>query len=321
MTIITDSIQVKNGTDFSFVCGKVPFAISCSSTLKHGAYNLIDLDLVNKMKIPLQKIKVCRMTYLGENVRSVGYIDQTVHCVQKGVIQGTVHLAAKVVRNLFDTFNVDCVASSKTFERLTGNKPPDPPDFTEAEDDQKQLDNDHNHNKADKAKEISEEEEEDQQSTCSSSSSISTRCSDGYHDPLSHTWLFQASLLAQAAQMDDNETLLDIAEGLANNDHHRNQPEVYVDTDEDSNDTDTKTEDEEDSDWSEIPDMHCDLCFRAGQPVKIVTSHSNECPTCPTLTLKQKEAMFGSDWKARAERIFRKRFQREQERKKGNADQ
>ena len=89
MTIVTDSIQVKNGTDFSFVCGKVPFAISCSSTLTHGAYNLIDLDLVNKMKIPLQKIKVCRMTYLGENMRSVGYIDQTVHCVHKGVIQGT----------------------------------------------------------------------------------------------------------------------------------------------------------------------------------------------------------------------------------------
>ena len=72
MTINTDSVRVKNGTDYSFVCGKIPFAITCSSTLQHGSYNLIDLDIVNKMKIPLQKIKVCRMTYKGEKLRSVG---------------------------------------------------------------------------------------------------------------------------------------------------------------------------------------------------------------------------------------------------------
>ena len=119
MTINTDSVRVKNGTDYSFVCGKIPFAITCSSTLQHGSYNVIDLDIVNKMKIPLQKIKVCRMTYKGENLRSVGYIDQTIQCVQNGVIQGTVHLSAKVVRNLFENFNVDCIASFKTYERLT----------------------------------------------------------------------------------------------------------------------------------------------------------------------------------------------------------
>ena len=48
------------------------------------------------MKIPLQKIKVCRMTYLGENLRSVGYIDQTVQCVQNGIVQGTIHLSHSV---------------------------------------------------------------------------------------------------------------------------------------------------------------------------------------------------------------------------------
>ena len=77
------------------------------------------------------------MTYLGTK-HSVGYIDQSVHCVHNGIIEGTVHLAAKVVRNLFD-FNVDCIASSKTFERLDGSKPPDPPDESEVdEDDQEQ---------------------------------------------------------------------------------------------------------------------------------------------------------------------------------------
>ena len=83
---------------------------------------MIDLDLVNKMKIPLQKIKVCRMNYLGEDVRSVGYIDQTISCVHNGVVQGTVHLSAKVVRNLFENFKVDCVASYKTYERLNSNR-------------------------------------------------------------------------------------------------------------------------------------------------------------------------------------------------------
>ena len=82
MTIITDKVCVKNGADFSFVCSKVPFAISCVSTLQHGSYNLINLDLVNKMKIPLQKIKVSRMNYLGEKLRSVGYVDQTEHCTE-----------------------------------------------------------------------------------------------------------------------------------------------------------------------------------------------------------------------------------------------
>ena len=48
MTIITDKVQVKDGADYSFVSGKIPFAITCSSTLQHGGYNLIELDLVLK---------------------------------------------------------------------------------------------------------------------------------------------------------------------------------------------------------------------------------------------------------------------------------
>ena len=75
------------------------------------------------------------MQYMGENLRSVRFIDQTVQCVQQGRVQGTVHLAARVVRNLFDTFNVDCVASAKTFERLTGAKPPDPPKVDDEDED------------------------------------------------------------------------------------------------------------------------------------------------------------------------------------------
>ena len=132
MTIQTDKVNVENGADYTFVCHKIPFAISCSSALPHGDCNLIDLDLVIKMKIPLRNIKVTRMSILGHDVRAVGRIKQTVQCVHRGRVQGTVHLEGKVVRDLYSTFNVDCVASSKTYERLVGKKPPDPDDGYES---------------------------------------------------------------------------------------------------------------------------------------------------------------------------------------------
>ena len=128
MTINTDKTQVRGGTDFTFVCSKIPFTISCSSNLHHGAHNLMDLNLVNQMRIPFKKIKVRRMTYMGENLRSVGHIEQTIQCVVQGAVQGTVHLTATVVRNLYTNFNVDCVASTKTYRRLTGKDPPKAPD-------------------------------------------------------------------------------------------------------------------------------------------------------------------------------------------------
>ena len=89
---------------------------------------MIDLDLVNKMKIPLKHIKVTRMSVLGQSVRSVGFISQTVQCVRRGKVTGTIHLHARVIRDLYTLFDVDCVASSRTYTKLMGRKPPDPPD-------------------------------------------------------------------------------------------------------------------------------------------------------------------------------------------------
>ena len=129
MKIITDSVQVQGGAEYTFVCSRIPFAVSCTSTLPAGAYNYMDLDLVNQMRIPLLNIKVTKMYLHGRNVRSVGSISQTVQCVHNGKVQGTVHLEAKVIRNLNEMFNVDCIASRKTFSRLTGRAPPEPPDF------------------------------------------------------------------------------------------------------------------------------------------------------------------------------------------------
>jgi len=132
--IITDSVPVKGGADYTFICKRIPFAVSCTSTLPAGPYNYIDLDLVNKMRIPLLNIKVTRMCLHGHDVRAVGFIEQTVQCVSDGRVQGTVHLRAKVVRDLFNLLNVDCVASTSTYTRLTGHEPPrPPPDYPDAE--------------------------------------------------------------------------------------------------------------------------------------------------------------------------------------------
>ena len=125
--INTDKVIVESGADFTFVCKKIPFAISCSN-LHQGDTNLIDLDLVIKMKIPLRNIKVTRMSLLGHDVRAVGRIKQTVQCVKNGRVQGNIHLEGRVVRDLCSLLDVDCLASSKTYERLMGKKPPDPVD-------------------------------------------------------------------------------------------------------------------------------------------------------------------------------------------------
>ena len=119
--INTDKVIVEGGADFTFVCKKIPFAISCSN-LHQGDTNLIDLDLVIKMKIPLRNIKVTRMSLLGHDVRAVGRIKQTVQCVKNGRVQGNIHLEGRVVRDLYSLLEVDCLASSKTYERLMGNR-------------------------------------------------------------------------------------------------------------------------------------------------------------------------------------------------------
>ena len=327
MTITTDKVCVKNGADYSFVCGKVPFAISCSSSLQHGSYNLIDMDLVNKMRIPLQKIKVCRMTYMGTNLRSVGYIDQTVHCVHNGIIEGTVHLAAKVVRNLFDNFNVDCIASSKTFERLDGSKPPDPPDESEVDED-----NTEQQEEGAKYKENPDEHRSKKDATYKPSSSSSS--SEDRYSPITKNWLFQASLKAEVAQRDPPDVLQEIWDEISN---YKEEEKLYKDNASTSND-DTKTDDEEDHKPHDVrgldddhchddrgmenneclnkEEMHCNLCFYDGKPIKIVSSHKDGCPTCPTMTPAQKVDMIGPYWKHQAEMIFKMRYKEKQDRRR-----
>ena len=123
----TDKVLTQNGADFTFVCGKVPFAISCSTDLTHRNFNMIDLELINKMKIPLKNIRVTRMSMQGHDLRCVGVVSQTIQCVVNGKISGTIHLYAKVVRDLYNSISVDCLASRRTYLRLMGCDPGEEP--------------------------------------------------------------------------------------------------------------------------------------------------------------------------------------------------
>ena len=92
--------------------------------LPHGNVNLIDLDLINKMGIALCNIKVTRMSLLGHDVRAVGRIKQTIQCVHKGQVQGTIHLQAKVVRNLYSILGVDCMPAPRPTSGWLVRSPP-----------------------------------------------------------------------------------------------------------------------------------------------------------------------------------------------------
>ena len=112
--------MLRSGADYTFICSKIPFAITCSTDLPNTEQNLIDLELINKMKIPLRNVKVKRMVRMGRNVRYFGSVSQTIQCVNHGKVCGTIHLQVLVVRDLFSLFNVDSIASSKTYECLIG---------------------------------------------------------------------------------------------------------------------------------------------------------------------------------------------------------
>ena len=323
--IKTTKVEVENGADFTFVCRKIPFAITCSE-LHHGETNLIDLNLVNSMKIPLRNIRVTRMNLLGHDVRAVGRIKQTVQCVVNGQVQGNVHLEGKVVRNLSSLLNVDCLASTKTYERLMGRKPPDPLDdgYESLEeiptlgDDGAEGDNDHSKGGEENTKDkesLEEEEEPPDPDVPPALRSFHAQCIKmGYKDiddcleniPTDPKFVAQYRKINGIAQVndlaDDNEDdSTSVYEYLA--EHGAGPTDRLVGM---MNSIQNCQDEDE---------YHCDMCFRDGKSVRIVTNHDQGCPTCPTMTPDEKLRTIGSNWKAQAEMIIKMRYQRQKQRK------
>ena len=321
--INTTKVEVENGADFTFVCRKIPFAITCSE-LHHGETNLIDLDLVNSMKIPLRNIRVTRMCLLGHDVRAVGRIKQTVQCVVNGRVQGNVHLEGKVVRNLSSLLNVDCLASAKTYERLMGRKPPDPlddgyesleeiptlgDDGTKGESDLKE-DGEGNTD----GKSLEEEEPPDPNPNVPPAlRSFHAQCIEmGYKgiddcleniptDPKFVAQYRKINGIAQEEEVDNEDDGTSIYEYLA--EHGAGPTDRLVGM----MNSIQNCEDED--------EYHCDMCFRDGKSVRVVTNHDQGCPTCPSMTPDEKLRTIGSNWKAQAEMIIKMRYQRQKQRK------
>jgi len=117
---IPDHHTTKLGSkDFVFQVNKWPFAITCNPLLPTITESFIDLALVKEMKITVKKLECRTISYGGLTTKVVGSISQTVQVVYNGVSSGTMHLKAKVIRNLTNLYGVDCIAGQKLYKTLT----------------------------------------------------------------------------------------------------------------------------------------------------------------------------------------------------------
>lgn len=296
--VITDKIAVRGGADYTFVCSKIPFAITCSSELPHGDHNLIDLDLVNKMKIPIKNIKVKRMILLGRNVRYVGSVSQTIQCVNRGKVCGTIHLQALVVRDLFSLFNLDSIASCKTYERLVGHKPPRP--FTEDDDD-----------------DMMDEKEDDEAGDDTVSDNIAGDDEAGDDTGLNNIarneegkkqqdndiagevdlgeipWNWGYSDVPTIDELYPDETPEDNARWLQEL-HQTSPPRPFIGNKKYRKNSNICSEGKQRDE-----EVFCKLCFTTGQPLSMVKSHHTLHISCPTMTDDEKETIYGPNWVAR----------------------
>ena len=171
---------------------------------------------------------------------------------------GTIRLEAVVVRNLFSMFNVDCVASTKTYTRLTGKEPPDNPpmefsDGEEADEDIPGLDD------------TIEDDEmpEDSVNTKDPPDPGDNKDNDNIDVCLDPVWWqpdttpddFVPDVVIRARQ-------------------YPHLPPVFHEPDDDQCDQDQGPV--------------CDICYRTGQPISVVLSHPTYHDNCPTLTQEEK---------------------------------
>jgi hypothetical protein len=118
-----DNHTTKLGSkDFVFQVNKWPFAITCNPLLPTITESFIDLALVKDMKISMKKVECRNISYGGLSTKLVGTISQTVQVVYNGIPSGTLHLKAKVIRNLTNLYGVDCIAGQKLYKTLTNGE-------------------------------------------------------------------------------------------------------------------------------------------------------------------------------------------------------
>ena len=290
--IITDKIAVENGIDFSFVCRKIPFAITCSTDFLGYGSNLIDMDLVNKMQIPIRNIKVKRMQILGQNVRSVGIVKQSIQCVINGKSVGTVHITAKVIRDLFSIFNVDCVASDNTYTKLTGKDPPSNNDDLGEEDDHA-VNNIPNlgDDNADVEEEMEETPEKEEISSVENSNLVPGDYDSSHH--LCKHRIYGCKDCAELKRMWDERDNRD----FDNNDaHHDDNSPPFQILKKMVPCTSPLPYDQQPK-LKKTQDDVCNLCYMENLPPEIFLSHPTLHPRCPSLSDADKKRLYGHKWR------------------------
>ena len=286
---ITDKVNYENGAEFMFVCSKIPFAMSCSRDLQHKNFNVIDLDLVNKMKIPLKKIRVSRITIQGQILRSVGVISQTIQCVIGGKISGTIHLYATVVRDLYSSLDVDSIASKRTFTRLMGEDPPDDPPDDNLDKSMLVLGGDDEEDDIAASEEIEEDdvaatEKEDIPASEDDKEDDIEASDDKKYDspPMTLKEWRRIPKLGRTRNVCVYETSPGDCSVSGGDD------DETADDDDDYLHDDPQHLNESSSGWNRsntsADDRHCQFCFLSGQPIKVTFSHNDFDIACPSMS-------------------------------------
>ena len=68
------AVDQQGTRDFVFQCHKRPFAMTVSPLLPKSPENLIDMELVEFLNIPIKKIEARRFSFAGIDTRIVGHI-------------------------------------------------------------------------------------------------------------------------------------------------------------------------------------------------------------------------------------------------------
>ena len=329
----TDKVLTQNGADFTFVCGKVPFAISCSTDLTHRNFNMIDLELINKMKIPLKNIRVTRMSMQGHDLRCVGVVSQTIQCVVNGKISGTIHLYAKVVRDLYNSISVDCLASRRTYLRLMGcdpeEEPPDDPsvEVLGGEEDESTAEDDDVRESNAKGNDVRESNAKGDDVRESNAKRDDVRESNAKRDDVgesidegenvtspnndedlsiikgipsycySTTPFDEKSLYPDEWQdcYDSDGNYDTVLTDFVNNDHG---PEVYYQRGQLHRMTKRRSNSKSSgrtrtSAKTSPADKHCQYCFVSGEPIKVTQSHNVLDIDCPSMTDDDRRRIHG----------------------------
>ena len=242
-------------------------------------------------------------------MRSVGFISQTVQCVRNGKISGNIHIQAKVIRDLYSMFDVDCVASAKTYTRLVGKKPPDNDDGEEDVRNIEDLDDNDNQEENDSEKLDRSSAYREECVITSKDAPVKTKSEDNDLENLS-----SIQPIHQSPPMTLKEWRKIPKFGQIRNvcvyETSPGDCSVSDGDDDETGDDDDDIKDDhkgyyqnESSNFGyrdpEPGETFCNFCFVSGQPLRITHSHNILDVSCPSMSHVDKERLHGPNWLAK----------------------